>query len=67
MKSSKTDKSRAAVLITIVIVSLLILIVSPIVTIWALNILFGLAIPYNIYTWAASVWLTSLLIGNKLR
>jgi hypothetical protein len=42
-----------------------IIIVSPFITIWALNLLFGLAIPYNLATWAAALWVTSLVANNS--
>lgn len=37
------------------------IIVNPVLTIWALNLLFGLAIPLTIWTWLAVTWLTVLL------
>lgn len=36
---------------------------GPLVTIWALNVLFGLSIEYSVQTWFAVVWLGSLLSG----
>ena len=40
------------------VVSLLILAcIGPIFTIWAANLLFGLAIPVTFGTWAAALWL----------
>lgn len=46
-----------------VIILLVIAVVAcvPLVSIWALNTLFGLTIPYTLSTWAASLWLTGLL------
>lgn len=33
------------------------IIFGPHVTIWAVNLLFGLSIPHNWYTWFAVLWL----------
>lgn len=35
--------------------------VSPLVTIASINCLFNTAIAYDFYTWAASLWVMSLL------
>ena len=35
--------------------------IGPLITIWALNTLFGLGIAYSFFTWAATVWLTAVL------
>lgn len=43
----------------------LLLIIAPLLTIWSLNALFPLlAIPYNFFTWAAALWLGSVLSGG---
>ena len=44
-----------------IIIALLILLVSPFATIWALNTLFPVQIEYGFYTYAATLWLTSLV------
>jgi len=36
---------------------------GPLVTIWALNVLFGLSIEFSLQTWFAVVWLGGLLSG----
>jgi hypothetical protein len=52
-------------LIIFVIVAIAIIVFSPIATIWSLNTLFSsLAIPYNIWTWLAVVWIHSATFGN---
>ena len=52
---------------TLALIGLLVIvliIVSPIFTIWALNTLFPvLAIPMNIWTWLAVIWL-HIVIGS---
>jgi len=37
----------------------------PVFTIWSLNMLFGLGIPYNLVTWTASWWLTMCLAADQ--
>jgi hypothetical protein len=50
----------------ILIVAILV-IVSPIVTIWSLNTLFHTSIEYSIWTYLAGLWLTGLFAGNSIR
>lgn len=38
-----------------------IVILSPFVSIWALNTLFGLGIEFSLWTWLAGVWLHATL------
>jgi hypothetical protein len=40
------------------------IILGPIATIWSLNTLFSLNIPYEFETWCAVVWLTMVTFGN---
>lgn len=45
---------------------LVLLVVGPLITIWALNTLFPvLAIPYTFWTWLAMLVLNSALIYNR--
>ena len=37
---------------------------GPLVTIWSINTLFTLTIPYTLETWGAVVWLTMVTFGN---
>lgn len=48
----------------IFVVALIIIAVYPFVTIWSLNTLFSLAIPYTLETWAATVWLGIATFGR---
>lgn len=46
---------------------LVLLFVSPILTIWALNTLFPvLAIPTNIWTYLATLWLSLQILASKV-
>ena len=47
------------------IAMLAILFLAPLFTVWSLNTLFPvLAIPYNMYTWLAALWLGAVLSGG---
>ena len=51
--------------LAIVLLVILLLVVGPLVTIWALNTLFPvLAIPYSFETWVAVVILGAFMRGN---
>ena len=45
-------------------IALIIIAVYPFITIWSLNTLFGLAIPYTLETWGATVWLGIVTFGR---
>jgi len=44
--------------IAIGVLIILLIVFGPFLTIWAINTLFGLVIPYTLKTWAASLILT---------
>lgn len=48
----------------LLIVAILILIFGPLVTIWAINTLFGLSIAYTFNTWLAVIILGSAMRAN---
>lgn len=41
----------------------LVIVFAPFLTIWSLNTLFVLNIPYTLLTWVAIIWLQLLLIA----
>lgn len=51
--------------VAIVLIVLALVVVGPLVTIWALNLLFGFSIPMNFYTWVATLWLGGLIQRPK--
>ena len=61
---TKTKTSSTAALLVWALFVIALIVVSPFVTIWALNTLFGLSIAYTIETWFAVVWLSLVSIGN---
>ena len=52
-------------IITIWVFLLAALVFTPFLTIWSLNLLFGLGIAYNLKTWLA-VWLLSSIISPSM-
>ena len=53
---------KSAVVLFIVIA--LVLVIVPLITIWSLNVLFSIGIPFNVETWAAMVWLYSITFSK---
>jgi len=47
--------------IAVVLALIAVIIAGPLLTIWALNTIFALAIPYSIAEWFAVVWLGIIL------
>ena len=63
IKLPNTRKTIFFVFIAII----LLLLLTPLLTIWSLNVLFPvLAIPYNFFTWLAVLWLGSVLSGGLI-
>ena len=47
--------------LVIIVLAALIIGVGPLLTIWSINALFGLGILYNLKTWFAAFFLTSVI------
>ena len=59
---------NAITYILIALALLALVAISPYLTIWALNTIFpSLAIPFNIWTWLAVIWLHTVLAGISYR
>jgi len=59
-------KASSITLVAVFVVAFVL--VSPFITIWALNTLFPLlAIPLNIWTYLAVVWLHTVAVGISYR
>jgi hypothetical protein len=43
---------------------ILAIVLGPLATIWSINTLFSLSIPYQFETWCAMVWLSMVTFGN---
>ena len=60
----KTNVGPAA-FVAILLLAVFLIVIGPIITIWALNTLFPvLAIPYDIWTWLATVILFAAVRAN---
>ena len=59
----KNDTTTFASIIGLIVFILVFAAIGPFITIWALNTLFSLAIPYTLTTWAATAWLGLVLSG----
>jgi tryptophan-rich sensory protein len=58
-------KVGTAAFITILLLVVFLIVIGPIITIWALNTLFPvLAIPYTVWTWLAVVILAAAFRAN---
>jgi hypothetical protein len=49
--------NKAVIIGLIVVLVLVFGVFGPFITIWALNTLFSLAIPYTLSTWLAAAWI----------
>ena len=52
---------------TLALIGLLVIVlvlVSPLLSIWALNTIFSLTIPTNVWTWLAVAWLHIVIGGS---
>lgn len=57
---------NAGLLLPLFILAILLIVYGPLISIWALNTLFGLAIPYTLKTWFASLWIAGIVGGTKV-
>lgn len=54
-------------ILALVLMALFIIIFGPLITIWALNLIFGLTIPTTFATWFAILWLGGVVNGFSSR
>lgn len=48
----------------ILIITLAVIVIVPLVTIWSFNTLFAMGIEYTLWTWLATFWLQAMLTGS---
>jgi cellulose synthase/poly-beta-1,6-N-acetylglucosamine synthase-like glycosyltransferase len=53
-------------LILLIILLLTIVFFAPFITIWSMNTLFALTIPYTFWTWVAMSWLSLVTFGGVI-
>lgn len=63
-RSNTVSSPVAGLIIGVIILAILLVIFGPLVTIFALNALFNLAIPYTFVNWFATLWLSALISGS---
>jgi hypothetical protein len=56
---------RDLAFVVIGILVLVALVLTPFVSIWALNTLFALGIEYTIWTWLAMLWVSLVAFGSQ--
>lgn len=57
----KKDTANAVGRLIGAMIALVMLLISPFITIWAINVLFSTQIGYGFSTYFATLWLTSLI------
>jgi hypothetical protein len=64
----RKDNFDAIIIVAVIVFLIALVLVSPLITIWALNTLFPLlAIPYTIWTWLATFWIVGVPIAAKFK
>jgi hypothetical protein len=65
MKLNSNTRTGSAILIVLALV-IAVLIFAPLATIWAVNTLFSLTIPFTLETWASTLLLGAFLRGENI-
>lgn len=60
------NSTKLAVVLVFLALIVFVSVLGPIFTIWSLNTLFGLEIPYTFTSWLAVLWLMTVLHGIKM-
>lgn len=60
------EAGKVAAVVFVVLTVIFLVVFGPFITVWSLNTLFGLEIDYSFKTWAAVIWLTTVLNGIKI-
>lgn len=60
------NRLKVFTILSFVVTLVFIVLLSPFFTIWSLNILFGLEIPYTFVSWCAVLWLITVLNGIRI-
>jgi hypothetical protein len=65
MKLNSNTRTGAAILVLLLLV-IAVLVFAPLATIWAVNTLFTLTIPFTLETWAATLLIGAFLRGENI-
>lgn len=55
---------KTSAVVFLIVLAIFLLLIGPFITIWALNILFGLSIPTTFDTWLAVFWLGLFFVAK---
>jgi hypothetical protein len=61
------DTTTISVALVLIALAVVLIVIGPLASIWAVNTLFGTAIEYSFTTWAAAAWLHILLTGTAIK
>jgi hypothetical protein len=61
------DATKVLVVVLLAIILVFLIIFGPIFTIWSLNTLFPIQIPISFQSWAAVIWLMTIIHGIKFQ
>jgi hypothetical protein len=64
-KENTMRNSDFGILGGIILLVVVLLFLSPFISIWSINTLFGTNISINLWTYLAALWLTGLVAGTK--
>lgn len=59
--------TKVFVVLILLLLLVALVVFGPIFTIWSLNTVFGLKIPFNFQTWAAVIWLMTVFHGIRFQ
>ena len=59
------DKTNTVLVVLAVLAILAVIVIAPLGLIWSLDTLFGLAIPYTLKTWTATLVLLALTVNAR--
>ena len=65
-KANTMRNSDFGILGGIILLVVVLLFLSPFISVWSINTLFHTNIPINLWTYLAALWLTGLVAGSKV-
>lgn len=60
------EQTKAAIALSVIFTLLVVIVAGPFFTIWSVNTLFALEIPYTFKTWCAVLWLITVFHGIRI-
>ncbi len=65
-KANTMRNSDFGILGGVILLVVVLLFLSPFISIWSINTLFGTNISINLWTYLAALWFTGLVAGSKV-